>query len=54
MIEREQVHVTVPRHFGAVGALYGLPLINRAVRMGLIQFERQGERRRKMTEQVTT
>jgi short-subunit dehydrogenase len=47
MIERELVQVTVPRRFGAVGVLYALPLVNRAVRKGLVDFERKGERRRR-------
>ena len=36
MIEREQVHVTSPRHFGAVGAVY--PLAGRPMRWGLRRF----------------
>jgi short-subunit dehydrogenase len=41
MIEREQVHVTSPRHFGAVGAVY--PLVGRPMRWGLRRFaKRQG------------
>lgn len=47
MIERELVQATVPRRFGAVGALYALPLVNRIVRRGLVDFERRGERRRR-------
>ena len=39
MIEREQTHVTVPRRFGAVSALY--PLVGRPMRWGLRKF---GER----------
>jgi NAD(P)-dependent dehydrogenase (short-subunit alcohol dehydrogenase family) len=38
MIEREQVHVTSPRGYGAVGALY--PLLGRAMRWGMRRFER--------------
>jgi short-subunit dehydrogenase len=45
MIERQQVHVTVPRRYGSVGALYGLPLAGRALRRGLVAFERAGEKR---------
>lgn len=43
MIERELVHLTVPRRFGAVGPLYTLPIVSRAVRRGLISFERKGQ-----------
>jgi len=46
MIEGEVVHRTVPRRFGAIGPMYALPLIGRAVRRGLIEFERKGRRRR--------
>ena len=46
-IEKEAVHVTVPRKFGAVGALYPLPLIGRAVRQGLVRFEKAGEAKRR-------
>jgi short-subunit dehydrogenase len=46
MIERQVVHRTVPRRYGAVGVMYALPLLNRAVRRGLVRFEQLGERRR--------
>jgi short-subunit dehydrogenase len=46
MIERELVQLTVPRRFGAIAPIYWLPLVGRAVRRGLIRFERKGERRR--------
>jgi NAD(P)-dependent dehydrogenase (short-subunit alcohol dehydrogenase family) len=36
MIEREQVHVTFPRRFGAVGAMY--PLVGRPFRWGLRRY----------------
>ena len=36
MIEREQVHVTSPRRFGAVGAVY--PLVGRPFRWGLRRY----------------
>jgi short-subunit dehydrogenase len=36
MIEREQIHITVPRRFGAVGALY--PLLGRQMRWGLRRY----------------
>ena len=39
MVEREQTHVTVPRRFGAVSAMY--PLVGRPMRWGLRKF---GER----------
>jgi len=45
MIERELVQVTVPRQYGAIGALYGLPVLNRAIRKGLVDFARKEERR---------
>jgi NAD(P)-dependent dehydrogenase (short-subunit alcohol dehydrogenase family) len=46
MIERRLVHRTVPRRYGAVGVAYSLPLVNRAVRRGLVRFEHRGARRR--------
>jgi short-subunit dehydrogenase len=46
MIERRLVHRTVPRRYGAVGVAYALPLVNRAVRRGLVRFEELGARRR--------
>jgi len=36
MIERELAHVTVPRRFGAVGAMY--PLVGRPMRWGLRKY----------------
>ncbi|MEO7429405.1 MAG: SDR family oxidoreductase [Acidimicrobiales bacterium] len=42
MIERETVHATVPRRFGAVALMYALPGLSRMVRRGLISFERKG------------
>jgi NAD(P)-dependent dehydrogenase (short-subunit alcohol dehydrogenase family) len=36
MIERERTHLTVPRRFGAVGAVY--PLVGRPMRWGLRKF----------------
>ncbi len=44
MIEKEIVHLTVPRRYGAVGPMYTLPLIGKQVRKGLIGFERKGKR----------
>lgn len=38
MITDELVQATVPRQYGAVGALYGLPLVNRLIRRGLVGF----------------
>jgi short-subunit dehydrogenase len=46
MIEGELVHLTVPRKYGAVGALYGLPLVSRMMRKGLVDFERKGQAKR--------
>ena len=46
MIRHEVVHLTVPRRFGAMGPMYSLPLLGRAVRRGLVGFEAAGERRR--------
>lgn len=43
MIERETRHMTVPRRFGAPGIMFTLPLLGRAVRRGLIRFERKAE-----------
>lgn len=45
MIERELVHLTVPRRYGAPGPLYALPLVGRAMRWGLLRFEEGGQRR---------
>jgi short-subunit dehydrogenase len=42
MIEREAVHVTVPRNYGAVGALY--PLLGRAMRWGVRRYDERAER----------
>ncbi|MGQ0434616.1 MAG: SDR family NAD(P)-dependent oxidoreductase [Microthrixaceae bacterium] len=42
MIEGATAHATVPRRFGAVGPMYTLPLIGRAVRRGLIAFDQKG------------
>jgi hypothetical protein len=36
-IERELVHLTVPRRFGAVGALY--PLLGGPMRWGMRRYE---------------
>jgi short-subunit dehydrogenase len=41
MIAGDEVHRTVPRHFGAVGAMYPLPGVGRAMRRGLIAFGRR-------------
>lgn len=38
LIERNRPHVTVPRVFGAVPVLYGVPGINRLLRRGLVRF----------------
>jgi short-subunit dehydrogenase len=46
MIEKGLVHLTVPRRYGAVGPIYALPLLGRAVRVGLVRFEEAGLRRR--------
>jgi short-subunit dehydrogenase len=43
MIEHRTAHVTVPRRYGAVGAVYNLPLIGRAMRRGIIGYERRTE-----------
>jgi short-subunit dehydrogenase len=43
MIEGETAHATVPRRFGAVGPMYALPLVGRAVRRGLIAFDQRGK-----------
>lgn len=40
-IEKEIVHLTVPRRYGAVGVMYALPGLGRAVRRGLVRFERR-------------
>ena len=42
MIENELAHVTVPRQYGAVGPAYGLPLLGRAIRRGLVRYEASG------------
>jgi short-subunit dehydrogenase len=45
MIERELLQLTVPRQYGAVGALYGLPGVSSLIRRGLVDFARKAERR---------
>ncbi|MDX6232268.1 MAG: hypothetical protein QOH68_1252 [Nocardioidaceae bacterium] len=45
MIEGALVHLTVPRRYGAVGAVYGLPLIGRAMRRGLVGYERKAQKK---------
>jgi short-subunit dehydrogenase len=45
VIERGEVHRTSPRRFGAIGAVYPLPLVGRALRMGLVRFGQASERR---------
>ncbi|HLG01921.1 MAG TPA: SDR family NAD(P)-dependent oxidoreductase [Acidimicrobiia bacterium] len=42
MVEKELHHLTVPRRYGAVGIMYGLPGVGRAVRRGLIRYEDKG------------
>lgn len=42
MIEKELRHLTVPRRYGAVGIMYALPGLGRAVRRGLIRYEEKG------------
>lgn len=42
VIEREIAHLTVPRRFGVYGPMYGLPLLGRMMRRGLVAFERKG------------
>lgn len=39
VIDKEIVHLTVPRRYGAVGILYAIPVLGRAVRRGLVRFE---------------
>ena len=51
MIRKELVQLTVPRRFGAMGPLYSLPIVGRAVRRGLVGFEAAGERRRRSPDQ---
>jgi short-subunit dehydrogenase len=43
MIDKGTAHMTVPRRYGAVGAIYGLPLVGRAMRRGIISYERRTE-----------
>jgi NAD(P)-dependent dehydrogenase (short-subunit alcohol dehydrogenase family) len=43
MIRHHRTHMTVPRQFGAVGAVY--PLLGRPLRWGLRQFEARAARR---------
>jgi short-subunit dehydrogenase len=42
MITREQVHASVPRRYGAVGALY--PILGRPLRWGMLRYEARGQR----------
>ena len=44
MIEGRIMQLTVPRRFGVVGPMYGLPLLGRAMRRGLVGFERKEKR----------
>jgi len=44
MIRHRRVQMTVPRLYGAVGAVY--PLMGRPLRWGLRKFEERGERKR--------
>jgi hypothetical protein len=41
VIEHEKVHLTAPRHYGLVGALY--PLLQRPMRRGLVRFQQKAE-----------
>ena len=50
-IQKERVHVTVPRRFGSVGVMYSLPVVGRFVRQGLVRFEKAGEAKRQREEQ---
>jgi short-subunit dehydrogenase len=43
MIERRITHLTVPRRFGAVGALY--PLVGRPMRWGMRRYEARAQQR---------
>lgn len=45
MINKELVHLTVPRRYGAITTIYTMPLLGRAIRQGLIRFEQTGNRR---------
>ena len=44
VIEKELTHLTAPRRYGAVGAMY--PLAGRPMRWGLRRFARAGQRKR--------
>jgi short-subunit dehydrogenase len=44
MIEKGELHRTVPRRYGFPGFMFGVPLLGRQVRKGLIAFERKGQR----------
>jgi short-subunit dehydrogenase len=46
IVEKNLVHLTVPRRYGAMAPLYALPGISRAVRRGLIRFGQAGEKQR--------
>ncbi|MEY2470871.1 MAG: hypothetical protein QOK28_200 [Actinomycetota bacterium] len=43
MIDKGIAHMTVPRRYGAVGAMYGLPLVGRVMRRGILSYERRTE-----------
>lgn len=49
MIEDEVVQMTVPRRFGAPGVMYRVPLLTRVMRRGLINFERKGQQKRRVS-----
>jgi short-subunit dehydrogenase len=43
MIEREKTHMTAPRRYGMIGALY--PLLGRQIRWGLRRFDAKAQRK---------
>lgn len=44
MVEKELRHLTVPRRYGAVGVMYAMPGLTRAVRRGIIRFDEKADR----------
>ena len=48
MVRHRRTHMTVPRQYGAVGAVY--PMLGKPMRWGLRKFEERGERKREPSE----
>jgi short-subunit dehydrogenase len=51
MVRHRRTHMTVPRQYGAVGAVY--PMLGKPMRWGLRKFEERGERKREPSESAS-